>query len=112
MATNREDHQRFLKGVSRRIRTMTEAGAATLEDDIIIGDATAGAFSIALPPAAAAYNAATETSVVLTFVCITANDVTLDGDDAETINGAATLALSAQYQRTSVASNGTAWYTV
>jgi hypothetical protein len=110
MATNREDLQRFLKGIARRVRTVTEAYTATLDDDIVLGDATGGAFSITLPTAASAYDVATGTSKELTFVCLTANDVTIDGDDDETINGATTLALSAQYQRVTLVSDGTAWF--
>ena len=102
--------ERHLHGKARRVRTVTEAYTATLDDDVVIGDATGGAFSITLPPAATAWDAATQTSKELTFVCITANDVTIDGDDDETINGATTLALSAQYQRVTLISNGTSWY--
>lgn len=112
MPVNREDLERHLKGKARRVRTVTEAYTATLDDDVVLGDATGGAFSITLPAAAAAYDAATGTSKELTFVCLTANDVTIDGEGAETINGAATLALAAQYQRVTLVSNGTAWFNV
>lgn len=110
MATNNDDLQRFTKGMSRRVRTVTTTYTATLDDDIVLGDATGGAFSITLPTAASAWHAATQTSKVLTFVCLTANDVTIDGSGDETINGSTTLALSAQYQRVALVSNGTAWF--
>lgn len=112
MATNREDQERFTRGTWHRVRTVTEAYTATLDDDMIIGDGTGGAFSITLPTAASAYDAATSTGKVLHFVCISANDVTLDGAGSENINGATTLALSAQYQCVSIVSNGTAWFTI
>ncbi|HSC14498.1 MAG TPA: hypothetical protein VLI71_05235, partial [Gammaproteobacteria bacterium] len=42
----------------------------------------------------------------------TANAVTIDGDGAETIDGAATQSLPAQWNAKTVQSNGVAWFII
>lgn len=111
MATIHEDTQVFSRGIRRRVRTVTAAYTATLEDDIIVC-AGAAPFSVTLPTAASAYDAATGTSHVLTFVNPDTDDATIDGAGAETINGAATLVLDVQYERAVLISDGTQWLAI
>ncbi len=76
--------------------------------NVIRADANGGAFSLNLPAAAGCldrvYTAIKTDS--------SANAVTLDGNSAETINGAATYALSAQYARVTIQSDGTNWLVI
>lgn len=73
----------------------------------ILADASAGAITIALPPAATAGD---DFDVTVIKVDSSANAVTIDGDGAETINGAATLALKQQYDARHLRTDGAAWY--
>lgn len=108
--TRQPDRLALEKGANRRVRTVATTYTATLDDDIIIADSGgAGVFTITLPTAAAAYDAATQTGKVLVFVNVHTDDVTIEGDGAETINGAANVVLDVQYERLTVVSNGTAW---
>jgi hypothetical protein len=90
------------------ITTKTTTYTATAADDILLGDATSGAFSITLPAATSS------TGLVLTIKKIdaSANAVTIDGNASETIDGATTKALSSQYASYEIACNGSAWYIV
>lgn len=110
--TQRDDIQMLTAGEFRRVRTVGAAYTATLQDDIIIATASAGAFSITLPTAASAWDAATQTGKVLTFVNTHADDATIDGAGDETINGASTFVLDVQYERVKIVSNGTAWFNI
>ncbi len=59
-----------------------------------------------LPPAASC----TGRVYLITKTDSSANTVTIDGDGAETINGATTLVLTTQYATATVQSNGSGWY--
>lgn len=74
---------------------------------LITGDATSAGFTITLPPAATAGD-----GFEVTFLKIDSSTaaVTIDGDDTETINGATTYVLSAQWQSVRLRCNGTTWY--
>jgi hypothetical protein len=71
-----------------------------------LANATGGAITMNLPAAASA------TGLIFNIKKIdaSANAVTVDPSGAETIDGAATLALTAQWQSTKIQSNGTAWF--
>lgn len=86
-------------------RTVTAAYTAQAHDYTIRADATAAAFSVTLPPAALL------SGKVLTIkkVDASANAVTVDGNGAEEIDGAATFSLAAQYDAVTVQSFGTGW---
>lgn len=100
-------------GANRKVVTVATTYTVTLDDDIIIADsAGGGVFTITLPTAAAAYDASTGTSKVVTIVNVHTDDVTVDGAGAETINGAANIVLDVQYERCTLVSNGTAWYAI
>jgi hypothetical protein len=71
-------------------------------------DASGGAFTLTLPPAATADNGF---EVTLVKDGTDVNAVTLDGDGSETIDGAATRALSLPGARVTVISDGSNWIT-
>lgn len=79
---------------------------ATADDRTILMDASGGARTVTLPLAA------TSNRVVLTIKKIdsSANAVTIDGNGAETIDGAATQVLAAQWDSFTIQCNGTAWF--
>lgn len=79
---------------------------ALLVDDVINVDATGGAVTITLP--ASAHIAGKTYTITKTDG--TGNAVTIDGNGSETINGATTKVLAAQYDKATIISNGTGWY--
>lgn len=76
---------------------------------LITADATAGAFTITLPPAATAGDGF-EVSVIK--VDSSSNAVTVDGDGSETINGNTSLDLAVQFDATLLRSDGTSWHAI
>ena len=91
------------------IISKTGAYTATLTDDVIKGDTNGGAFSITLPAVA------TATGKIYTFIRTGAgvNALTIDGNGAETIDGAATNAtMDAQYDSLTIWCDGTEWFII
>ena len=111
MATHFDDVIQLTAGVMRRVRTVTAAYTATLEDDVIVANGAAP-FTITLPTAAAAFDTATSTGKQLIFVNRDTDDATIDGAGSETINGATTFVLDVQYETVALISDGTEWYTI
>lgn len=85
--------------------TKTAAFTAKVDDDVILGDATAGAFSVTLPTAVGIRGR----RYTIKKIDSSGNAVTIDGAGAETIDGAATVALGTQYAFRTIVSNGTNW---
>ena len=79
----------------------------TEDDHFIIADASGGAITVNLPPAADVPGR----EYVIKKIDATAN-VTIDGDGAETIDGAATVVLTGQYDTVQIRSDGTEWWIV
>jgi len=76
-------------------------------ESVILCDATSASFTITLPSVATVgrhYN--------IKKIDSTANTVTLDGNASETIDGATTLVLGAQYQSVTIVSDGSAWWVI
>lgn len=90
------------------VASKTAAYTATALDDLILCDATSGAFTVTLPKAAD--NNGKELTVKKTDA--SANAVTLDGNGSETIDGAATVALSSRYASRTIRSDGTNWHII
>lgn len=109
MATNFDDLYRFSKGVMERVITVTGTYQVTLDDSHIICAGTAP-FTATLPPAASCYDASTRTSKVYWFLNPDTDDATIDGNGAETINGAANFVLDVQYEWVKVVTDGVSWY--
>lgn len=88
------------------VSSKTSAYTALVTDDVLLVDATSGAFTVTLP------TVATSTGKILKLKKIdsSVNAITIDGNGAETIDGAATIALVEQYESLSLVCNGTAWF--
>lgn len=116
-----DDHLRLIKSVLKstfpnatrafRFETVTtKAGAytvlATDQRALILGDATAGAFTITLPLGS---NVFAGFSVIVEKSDSSANAVTVDGNGAETIDGAATRVLDTQFEAVKFMWDGAEW---
>ena len=88
------------------IRTIFSSTAGAFGDATVLADATAAAIVYTLPAAS------TCPRRIVTFKKIDAspNTVTLDGNGSETIDGALTQVISAQWGFVTVQSNGTSWF--
>ena len=89
-------------------RSVTATGNVVSGDYLLICDATAGAITMTLPPAALVPGRI----YVFKRINSGANAVIVDPSGAETIDGAATYTLSAQWNSVTIMSNGTAWFTI
>lgn len=78
---------------------------ATATDHTILGDATGGAITVNLPTAVGIDGR----TYTIKKVDASGNAVTVDGDGSETIDGAATNALSTQWDSVTVQSDGANW---
>lgn len=87
-------------------RTVTTSGNVVSGDYLIIADATAGAITMTLPPAALVPGRI----YVFKRINSGANAVIVDGYAAETIDGSATHTLTPQWNSVTIMSNGTAWF--
>lgn len=87
-------------------KTLTASGAANTNDTLILCDATAGAMTVTLPLA----DSARGHMFIVKKIDASANAVTIDPAGAELIDGAATLALAAQWDVAFIGNNGVAWY--
>ncbi len=81
---------------------------ALSSDYVILGDATAGAFDVDLPTAASS----TGRIYVIKKIDASGNAVTVDPNGAETIDGAASKALSSQFDSVRIISDGTEWWEI
>jgi hypothetical protein len=87
-------------------RTVTTSGNVQSGDYLIIADATGGAITMTLPPAALVPGRI----YVFKRINSGANAVIVDGYAAETIDGAATHTLTPQWNSVTIMSNGVAWF--
>jgi len=87
-------------------RSVTASGNVVSGDYLIIADATAGAITMTLPPAALVPGR------IYAFKRINAgaNAVIIDGYAAETIDGNLTHTLTPQWNSVTIMSNGVAWF--
>lgn len=79
-------------------------------DSIIWVTTSGGAITVTLPPAR--FNKERMLTVVDRSGNAAANNVTLDGNGAETINGAATFAMNVNRMSITLHCDGTEWYIV
>ena len=88
----------------RAFRTITVSETVRDTDCLILADATAGAITVTLP------KAARWAGLTLIIKKIDAsNNVTIDGDGSETIDGAATVVLNTQHHSRTLFSDGSNW---
>ena len=87
-------------------RSVTTSGNVVSGDYLIIADATAGAITMTLPPAALVPGR------IYAFKRINsgANAVIIDGYASETIDGSATHSMSPQWNSVIIMTNGVAWF--
>lgn len=90
----------------RNVRTVTTTYSALVTDDVIFADASGGSFTITLPAAAVS----TDVRLDIKKIDSSGGVVTVDGSDAETIDGQLTQLLTAQWSSITVVCNGTAWF--
>jgi hypothetical protein len=94
--------------MSAQYRNVTTTGNVVSGDYLIVADAAGGAITMTLPPAALVPGR------IYTFKRINsgANAVVIDPSGAETIDGAATYTLSAQWNSVTIMNNGIAWFII
>ncbi len=93
--------------VTENSGTVTKTADYTaVAEEFILGDATSNNVTITLPAASAAANRPFN----IKKIDASANLVILAAAGADTIDGAATVSLTVQYQSLTVVSNGTSWY--
>lgn len=98
----------FLDGnVAFSITTVTVDYTAA-DKTVILADATSGTVTITLP----AVSGLTGREYMIKKVDSTANKVTIDGNGAETIDGATTQDLNTQYTGFNVVTDGTEWWII
>jgi hypothetical protein len=87
-------------------RSVTTSGSVVSGDYLIIADATAGAITMTLPPAALVPGR------IYAFKRINSggNQVIIDGYASETIDGATTHTLTPQWNSLVIMTNGVAWF--
>ena len=85
------------------IKTVNTAYTASVSDRVLL---CSGTITVTLPPASSA------AGTVLTIKNVGTGAITIDGYSAETIDGAATKALSSQYDSCRIICNGTLWYII
>ena len=90
------------------IRTVTSDENVALTDTTILVDATSGDVTLTLPTASSAE------SMIYNFKKIdaSANQMIVDGNGSETIDGALNKSTTTQWESFSIQSNGTAWYII
>jgi len=84
--------------------------AAGSPKDIYFCASAGGNVTVTLPDATTGDAAAGR--VVTIFKVDAANDVIIDGNGSQTINGATTVTMSAQYNYRTIVSNGTEWFVI
>jgi hypothetical protein len=90
------------------IATKTTTYTVTATDDLILADATGGAFTITLPTAVGI----TGRTYKFKKTDATFSQITIDGDASETIDGAANTTLATQNEYVELVSDGTNWQIV
>jgi hypothetical protein len=93
----------------QNVTTKTGAYTATSSDDLILCDASGGAFTVTLPAAS------TNSGLILTIKktdSSLANKITIDGNGSETIDGATTKKLCTQYESFKIICDGSNWHVI
>lgn len=92
---------------STQSKTSAHTVVAADQNKIILCDATGGAFTLTLTAAATLGSRFRFTAIKTDS---SSNAITVDGNAAETINGATTFSISKQYQSATFVCNGSTWY--
>jgi hypothetical protein len=92
-----------ISGIGFKQAYVTKTGAYTATNDDYVIDCTSGTFTVTLPPSSG------RTGRILIIKNSGAGTITVDGNGAETIDGAATYSLAVQYATIQIMSDGTDW---
>ena len=92
-----------ISGIGMKQAYVTKTGAYTATNDDYVIDCTSGTFTVTLPASSG------RTGRILIIKNSGAGTITVDGNGAETIDGAATYAISVQYGTIQIMSDGTNW---
>lgn len=95
-------------GLYQRTRAVSASFTPYANDVVILADATAGAITVNLPTAAMNRDRV----LICKKTDAGANAVTIDPSGSETIDGAATLAITTQYQSYTIQCDGMAWWVI
>lgn len=87
--------------------TKTAAYTSTASDDYLLADGASAAFTITLHAAATATKPLT-----IKRINSGANNITIDPNASETVDGATTRVLTQQYESVTMVSNGSNWFVV
>ena len=92
-----------ISGIGFKQAYVTKTGAYTATNDDYVIDCTSGTFTVTLPASSG------RTGRILIIKNSGAGTITVDGNASETIDGAATYAISVQYGTIQIMSDGTNW---
>jgi hypothetical protein len=92
-----------ISGIGMKQAYVTKTGAYTATNDDYVIDCTSGTFTVTLPASSG------RTGRILIIKNSGAGTITVDGNASETIDGAATYAISVQYGTIQIMSDGTNW---
>jgi hypothetical protein len=95
-----------ISGIGFKQAYVTKTGAYTATNDDYVIDCTSGTFTVTLPASSG------RTGRILIIKNSGAGTITVDGNGAETIDGAATVTLAVQYGTIQIMSDGTNWKTI
>lgn len=115
-ATQEESNRQFAQAINEIIdslpiatsRSVSAASVADINAGVYLCDASGGAFTLAMPSAAAfKYRALT-----IKKVDSSGSAVTVQGNASETIDGSNTYALASQYATVTIYSDGQKWHVI
>lgn len=89
----------------RRVHVVNSATAVPVTDDVVVVNATSGAFTLTLPTAAAVPGK----EYIFKKSDSSSNQITVDANGAETIDGSAARKLSTQNESMTIVSDGSGW---
>ena len=99
---------RVASPIATALATKTTAYSLTATDSVILADATGGAFTVTLPTAVGCQGR----QYTVKRTNSGSNNVTVGATSSQTIDGAATKALGAQWSTIAVVSDGANWQIV
>ncbi len=94
--------------LTKAIRTVASSSAPRDTDYTLLVDASGGAVTVTLPAA----NVSTGREINVKAIDVSGGNVTIDGAGAETIDGAATLVITVQYNSAALQCDGAAWWVI
>ena len=92
--------------------TVWEDDTAGVPFDVYLCASAGGNVTVTLPDCTDVNGDAYIGRVVTIFKVDAANDVIIDGDGSQPINGATTVTMSSQYNYRTIFSNGTEWFVI